>query len=721
MSTTIWKEWIDKEIGEIKKPNENMELITTAITGSVYPKMKEAISVSEILTLATHMRTKIRLPDDTLVPVNGINFIIASSGASKDKSLNQARKCFSGIYVKMNKYLDDQAVKEAVKEAEAAGKTDEDFMEFYKKPRPLFGGAKPTVSGIQGHLNQLQNAHVGGGHIYSGEFGSELANSNAMLDILQIAAELYDLGNMKADWRKTEEAQGKEIKSMNFSSIFISSPGNIIYDQTVKKKFIVEFTTKLARRSFFNFNKGDVEVLKETVDQLLAREAKELNDSIKAQQQVDAKLQELKPRPHNILQLEDGLWEIYGVVKRYYEELAEEIDPELESYKLSTAHTQWRALKLAGAYAQLDNSQTVTKRHFAEALDYCESTSTDLKEFNEEINKESYELLDDYMASIYKDHKIVLTAHKLSKLGYIENTKSAKLKLTELCDMANDISDGIYTAEGTKIQFEKLVQKDVIGASYRVSVGTKEERAKNCKDGFAYKEVSFDRVANLLSNDTAYCPFEFKDGVRANDNIVGGTKLVILDIDESDVTDGEMHDMLSDYKHHICRTSNQDNPFKFRIALELDSYVTIDSKNWKKFLESISESIGMNVDSLPQSQIYFGYKGRQVLSNIHGDLFQAKEHLLYANKETQPKQVPSRVQAKKLLDNAIDTFWYLYECTSGQRSLTLIRAAKHAKDLGATEEEVKTLMYSAQEYWVEPLEDERFERTIIKQIERIFE
>ena len=721
MMQSRWSEYIDKEIGHLKKPNRTMELVSQSITGNVYQKMKDALSISEILTLATHMRAKIRLPDDTLVPVNGISFVIASSGASKDRSLNQARKCFKSIYLKMDKYLADQAIVQAVKEAEAANKSEDDFMEFYKKPRPLFGGAKPTVSGIQGHLNQLQTADVGGGHIYSGEFGSELANSNAMLDILQIAAELYDLGNMKADWRKTEEAQGKEITSMNFSAIFISSPGNIIYDQTVKKKFIVEFTTKLARRSFFNFNKGDLEIPNETVDGLLAREERELKESLEAVAKLALMLDEIRPKKSNVIKLGEDVWKIYGVVKRYYEELAETIDPELESYKLATTHTQWRALKLAGAFAQAENSDILTKQHFAEALHYCEATALDLKEFNEEINKESYELLNDYMGTIYKDHRIELTAHKLSKLGYIDSTKSVKSKLVELCDMANDISDGIYTAEGTKIQFEKLVQKDIIGASYKISEGSKDHRAKTCKDGFQYKELPFARVKNLLKNDTAYCPFEFKDGIRANDNIIGGTKLVILDIDDSDVTDYEMHDMLEEYKHHIARTSDGSNPFKFRIALELDAYVTIDGKNWKKFLESISEAIGTTVDALPQSQIYFGYKGRQVLSNPTGELFESKEHLIYANKETQPKTVPNKVQAKNQLKDAITTFWYLFEAENGKRSMSLIRAAKHAKDLGATLEETLNLMDSAQDYWVDPLEDSRYQRTIIEQVKRIYE
>ena len=715
------RKYITDETSGYYKENQYLTLVKNCIPGNGIPdKMKTAIACSEIVTLATHFRALVRIAGGDTIPVNAITFVIAESGGGKDMAVKAARKGFKSIYSKMDKFIQEQAITRANKEAEE--NNSDDFMEYYKKPRPLFQGSDPTMSGIIAHMNELQDSQVGGGHVFTGEFATELANGNTMIELLKFAAEIYDTGDLKASSRKSTEAQNEEIKNINFSALFVTSPDNIIYDQTIKKKFLVEFTSKLARRSILNFNRGKAKPISETVKELIARENRELQLSIDAVQELTTVTSSLKPKPKYIIGIDDGIWDLYNVTKKYNELWSDEIDPVLESYRLSIKHLQWKTLKIAGAYAFIDGRTSITRQDFGEALHFCESLVSDIKDFNEEINKESYELLDDYMDSIYKNHKIELTAHKLSKLGYIDSTKSVKSKLVELCDMANDISKGVYTAEGTKIHFERLVQKDVIGASYKVSKGSKEDRAKTCKDGFVYKELPFARVENLLKNDTAYCPFEFKDGIRANDNIVGGTKLVILDIDESDVTDYEMHDMLEEYKHHIARTSDKDNPFKFRIALELDSYVTVDAKNWKKFLESISIAIGVEkVDSLPISQIYFGYEGRDVLSNPVGELFPSKEHLIYANKEVEKKVVPSKVQAKNLLSDAISTFWYLFEATSGSHSTSMIRAAKHAKDLGATCEEVKDLMQSAQDYWVSPLEEERFQRTIIKQIERLYE
>jgi hypothetical protein len=379
---------------------------------------------------------------------------------------------------------------------------------------------------------------------------------------------------------------------------------------------------------------------------------------------------------------------------------------------------QWKVLKLSGAFAFIDGRFEISIQDFAEALHYCESTQKDIEEFNIELNKESYELLDDYMNSIYRDEPVELTAHKLSKLGYIDSVRGVAPKLKDLADMANDISEGIYSADGTKITYERLVSKDVVGASYMKCTGDKDTRAKQCANGYQYKEVGFPKLGALLTKDTAFCPFEFTDGKRGNDNIIGGTKWICLDVDESDVTDEEAHSMLEDFNHHIARTSNKENPFKFRVLLELDKYVVIDNAKWKKFLASVSKYVGITADLLPPSQIYFGYQDRTLLSNLVGDCIEVKEHILFANKEDAKKPKPTAKERGAMLDNPMNTFAFAYDAESGGRSLVLIRAAKYAKDLGATTQQIINLVEDINNYWVEPLEEDRFERTIRQQIRR---
>ena len=95
--------------------------------------------------------------------------------------------------------------------------------------------------------------------------------------------------------------------------------------------------------------------------------------------------------------------------------------------------------------------------------------------------------------------------------------------------------------------------------------------------------------------------------------------------------------------------------------------------------------------------------------------------MVYANQETKPKQIPTTREAREMLEDAMGTFSYAYdyEHSSGSgNSSMLIRAAKHAKDLGATREQVLNLMHDINSYWIVPLEEKRFDRTIIAQIDR---
>ena len=90
------------------------------------------------------------------------------------------------------------------------------------------------------------------------------------------------------------------------------------------------------------------------------------------------------------------------------------------------------------------------------------------------------------------------------------------------------------------------------------------------------------KEGNLLK----FSPFIFKNGIRGKDTIEGACKWVVLDVDSSDITDEEAHLLLSEINHHIVRTSNKTNAFKFRIILELDSEVDLDNTSWMWFMKS---------------------------------------------------------------------------------------------------------------------------------------
>ncbi len=71
-----------------------------------------------------------------------------------------------------------------------------------------------------------------------------------------------------------------------------------------------------------------------------------------------------------------------------------------------------------------------------------------------------------------------------------------------------------------------------------------------------------------------------------------------------------------------------------------------------------------------------------------------------------------------MLEDPLETFSYAFNAPEGGRSRNLIRAAYHAKDLGASIEDIIALMHEINDYMDYPLPDREFQANIINQIQR---
>jgi hypothetical protein len=188
------------------------------------------------------------------------------------------------------------------------------------------------------------------------------------------------------------------------------------------------------------------------------------------------------------------------------------------------------------------------------------------------------------------------------------------------------------------------------------------------------------------------------------------------------MTDEETHYVLQGFNHHIVRTSDANNPFKFRVLLELDAYVDIEDRIWKTFIKSVAEYLQLTPDILPKSQIFFSYSDRNILSVTDKSPISVKEHLMIAHslQEAKGNVTLSTAQKKAAVSNLRETLFYAYEAPDGQGSVSLVRAMHHMHTLDLSMEEAEAIIRDINDYWIEPLEAGRFERTIIAQLPRIF-
>ena len=440
------------------------------------------------------------------------------------------------------------------------------------------------------------------------------------------------------------------------------------------------------------------------------------------------------------LEVSDKVFELYTIYKRYNTEVVAHTMNKESTSALIRKHLQWKALKLSGAFAVMDCSDVIQEEHYIAAMQYCESLSKDMENFERDLNKSYYERFSDYCHTLVRNEpKVTVDVHDIKKRGFLANVSRTKLQgMINLC--ASYDKQGIYSVvgDGAAIQYEPIIKSDAINVSYKpidtrslnaaVESGdfvaidrAKQQIAMNTAYGYELGTTTFSDLGDLLSGDFAYSNFRFRDGTRGRDNIIGSTKWIILDIDDSVLTASEAHFLLMDINHYISLSSDPNNEYKFRILIELDAPVELAPVAWKHFIAAIAEDLALKADPLPQSQIFFSYAGRPVLSQLDAEPLSVRDYIMTANERSAAKEpaVLTTAAKKAKLNDPLSTFIYSFEAPMGQGSRSVIRAMMHAKDLGADLAYCLELFDNIQNYWISPFHEER-QQTFRQQIARMF-
>jgi len=695
------------------------------ISGDIPFKLKLAITLSELITFSSHLRKPIQLYDGTLVPTNAIVFALSASGTSKDKSLNTIRKSMSDAYEQLEDVRKEYARTKAENMAILEGGKKEEWQKYYYPPKPLQTGLG-TVEGLIYHFADIASNPLGAGSIMSSEIGSELQNNGSMTDIIKTVAVAYDLGNIPPKIVKSNENQTSDVKGLPVNALFFGSQEAILFNNEIKNRFKLVFNTQLARRSIFTFTpEQPTPLVINSIDELYAMKEKERDRVLKAQASLNEFTSGLVDKTNTTpLGMSDEAGKLFDVYLELNNIISDGMSNKYPIAKLSRKHKQWLTLKLAGSYAILQNDEEIDEKTYACAINTIESLSSDMADFERELVKEPYEQLTDMCKFKAQDGEFFLSLHELRKLSYIGGTGSSKAKVEEMCTMANSYDEhGSYTMADGGIKYKEIIKTSTVGVSYIIfqeamkDAEMKEYMSRNCSTGYEFYETDFSEIELLLQENSAYSSFAFKNGERNKANLINGTKFVVLDIDKSMLTDYEAHTLLSQYNHYIARTSDPDNEFKFRVIMELDSIVDIDERMWKEFLTEIGEELGLVVDILPQSQIFLSYKDRTVLKQLEGETLQTKYLIerAAARIRDKPKPVTSLPKAQKntKLQDPRETFFFAFEAENGQRSVLMYRALAYAIDLGAGEEYVETLANEINDYWVDSMDEDRLNRTLI--------
>jgi len=695
---------------------------------SIPTRFKTSVAVAEFILFFSQFRRNITLWDGSSIPINHLTFGISESGSGKGHAVKSIRSCFAESYKQLNEFRKQLAIEKAKKLASEDGveepMTFQDYSPYYQHPDPLFAAPNSTLEGLVKTFNRFEEDGIGSGAIESGELGDEMARGIA--DLMQFMAEVYDTGDKEVKALANKANQLKPLENFPVSANFMGSQAALLQDNTVRSLFIKAFSSKLARRSFFMYSTEKIAIPDfNSLNEFDAWVAASKDRARESYEEVSDYLLDitewLLDTAGTPITVSEEVTKVYSRYKAYNEALSDREDPQFPISKLARAHMQWKSLKFAGAISLSKCKDEIDMEDFIEAVTYSEMLANDLREFEKELAKEPYEVFVDYMHTNSVDNASHITLHNLRKLGFIPTTGKAREKINELISLASSYDQkGIYTVTDDGINYECQVLTDVIGVSYLEVAGSKDQRAKQCATGFEYTTCTFPDLADMLSQDLAYSPFEFRDGIRGKDSIISGCKWVVLDIDDSNITDEECHFMLSHINHHIARTSDGNNPFKFRVLIELDAFVDIDNQHWKPFIQSITSELALVADPLGKAQIFFSYADRPILSVTDASPLPTKDHIITSNEiEVATTKTLKPSEKVSALANPHSTFEYCFDgAGAGNRSVSMIRMCYHALDLGATKDQILHLINQVNDYWMDPLSEEELDRTIRSQVQR---
>jgi hypothetical protein len=416
---------------------------------------------------------------------------------------------------------------------------------------------------------------------------------------------------------------------------------------------------------------------------------------------------------------------LFDVYLEYNTIRSEEMSNKYPISKLSQKHKQWLALKLSGLYATLDRDNVITEKHYATAINTIELLTPDLQAFEKELVKEPYEQFVDMCRFTAENGEYFLSIHELKKLSYIVGSGASKAKVDELVMMANSYDEtGSYSYVDSGIHYSEIVKTDIVGISYIVFETDKKDAefkkyvGDKCYKGYEFYETEFKELSLLLAENAVYSPFSFVDGVRHKDNVTGGAKFVVLDVDKTFLTNQEAHVLLNQYNHHIALTSDPENVYKYRILLEFNSIVDVDDLTWKALITVIGEELGLVVDILPKSQIFFSFSGRTTLTQLEGETLDSKSLIerareIIKEKPTPAASLPSKARQQRLEDPR-QTFAFAFTAERGERSVKMYRALALAIDYGADAAYITNLAYEINDYWIVPMEVARVKKTLIE-------
>lgn len=540
--------------------------------------------------MAASMRAMILTKDRGEVPVNIYALALATSGFGKGHSVNIVEHDFLGPFKK--RFMEDtfevmsdtNLWKLAVERAAISGLEEDKEKEaidkeFRQAGAMVFTFDSGTTPAVKQLRQKLLMANAGSINLQIDEIGSNLLSST---EVLNVFLELYDQGMVKQKLTKNtaDNMRGRELDGKTpTNALLFGTPMKLLDGGQTEDQFYGFLETGYARRCLFAWGEprqdgedlDPAEIYHRLIDKgntqtinRLANHFALLADHTKFGWQMT---------------VEDEVGITLLTYKLRCEAEAKTFAEHEEIRKAELSHRYFKALKLAGALAFVDESSEVTMDHLLSAIKIVEESGEAFKKLL--TREKPYVKLAKYISSCKEDQT---HADLHEALPFYKSSKQARDEMMTLAMawgykqhivIKKTFVDGIEFFSG-----DTLTETDL----NEITLSYSDHFAYN----YAMETPPFDKLHILTQQPGLHwCNHGFRNGHRKEENVVPGFNMVVVDCD-GDVPLSTAQDLMKDFVY-MTYTTKRHTPEvnRFRMIFPINYHLELDQEGLSRIYEPV--------------------------------------------------------------------------------------------------------------------------------------
>lgn len=663
--------------------------------------------------MASTMRAVIVTKDRGEIPVNIYALALATSGYGKGHSISIIEEEFMNSFRK--RFMDDTFKTVAEQHLwhianERAAKYNTDQQEEYEKAEKEFRQAgayfftfdSATPPAVKQLRHKLIMAGCGAINLQIDEIGSNLIGST---DVLTLFLELFDQGKVKQklikstnDNARNEDLEGKTPTNM----LLFGTPSKLLDGGSNEEQFYSFLDIGYARRCIFGHGHYQIRAYDvETAEQIYHRLINPSNQT--AVNKWSSHFHKLAdPAMYGWkMNVADSVGIQLLTYKIACEKAADALPEHEEIRKAELGHRYFKALKLAGALAFVDESTEIEMEHLMSAILLVEESGV---AFQAILNREkSYVKLARYIAEVGTEvtHADLYEALPFYKAGTAARNEQMTLASAwgykQHIVIKKSFVDGIEFFKGEKLQETNLSE---IVVSY----------SNHWAYNYMSEKVPFDQL-HVMTQAQGYhwSNHHFKNQHRAEENVVPGFNMIVIDVDGGIGLEA-VHEIIREYKfmtYTTKRHSEEEN--RFRLIIPMNYYLELDSEEYKEFMNSIMEWLPFVTDESAnqRSKKWESFDG-DFHYNLDGELLDVLDFIPKTNRNEALKRQNKELQSLDNLER-----WFAQRIAMGNRNNHMIKFALTLLDSGMSLLDVSKATHEFNTKLNNPLPEDEIDNTIM--------